>query len=177
MGIMRKKFRNYLLLAIIAMVTFCSAAYATLVSYNLKNLCDNQYEYTYTIKSDTLSIPIQEFTIWFDIGLYRNLVITTAEPLAGQWDEIILKDTGFGLSYGYDALALNGGIQPLETMSGFSVKFDWLDTGKPAGQFFEVIDPVTFETIESGYSVPEPSTLLMFSIAGLIFRLKLKSLH
>lgn len=152
----------------------CTNAQATIVEYSITDSSAGHFEYTYSVTNDNLGIPIEEFTIWFDTDLYDNFTITTQEPLASQWDEIILQDTGFGLPIGYDALALGSGIEPTETISGFSVSFDWLGAGLPASQFFEIIDPLTFETIDFGFTVPEPSTLLMFILCGLIFRLKLK---
>jgi len=43
-----------------------------------------------------------------------------------------------------------------EHVYGFAVSFDWLGEGEPGAQFYEIIDPDTFETINSGWTVPEP---------------------
>ena len=97
------------------------------------------------------------------MGLYDNLSVTT--PLA-DWDEIAINpdasipDDGF-----YDAIALVAGIAPGDTLSGFSVQFDWLGAGTPGNQFFDVVDSGTFDVLESGETVlasapvPEPATL------------------
>jgi hypothetical protein len=147
-------------------------ARATMVIYDLNSLSSGQYEYNYTIINDKLAISIEEFTIWFDVDLCKNLVITTPDPLASQWDQIILKDTGFGLPLGYDALALSGGIPPGQMIDGFSVKFDWLGTQTPGPQYFEIVNPRTFETIDSGYTVPEPTTFLLIGFGGLALLIK-----
>lgn len=151
----------------------CQMARATMVRYDLRNLGNNQYEYAYSLNNDILTVPIEEFTIWFDSDLYDNLTITTQQPLASQWDEIILEETGFGLPVGYDALALGDGIQPLETLGGFSVRFDWLGAGLPGDQFFEIINLTSFETLDSGYTIPEPSMFILFGLGGLGCRVKL----
>jgi len=156
------------------LLVICTNSYGTLIRYNLTALGGSQFEYEYTVTNDSLIIPIEEFTIWFDVHLYDNLVITTEEPLASQWDEIILKKTGFELPMGYDAKSLTGGIQPLQVVSGFSVKFDWFGTGIPGSQYYEIVNPSTFVTIDSGYTVlvPEPATLLLLGFGTLAFRTK-----
>ena len=85
-----------------------------------------------------------------------------------EWDELvvqpdpILTDDGF-----YDALATGDGIAQGASFAGFTAQFDWLGTGEPGAQLFEIIDPDTFETIYSGQTVPEPTalTLLMLGAA------------
>jgi len=166
--------RAYILTIYCCLGLTCLNAYGSKIQYNVNNLGGSQYEYEYSITNDTLAVPMEEFTIWFDVDLYSNLAITTQEPLAGQWDQIILQDTGFGVPIGYDSLTQSQGILPLETLNGFSVSFDWLGTGNPGPQFFEIINPLTFETIDSGFTIPipEPATLLLFGLGGIFFRLR-----
>ncbi|MHC4462646.1 MAG: hypothetical protein ACYS30_14610 [Planctomycetota bacterium] len=59
-----------------------------------------------------------------------------------------------------------------EHVYGFSISFDWLGTGEPGSQFYEIINPVTFETIEDGHSVPDPAALLLFRFGCLPLRKK-----
>lgn len=153
----------------------CVSAYATVVEYSVTDLGGSQFEYEYAITNDSLSVPIEQFTVWFDVDLYDNLTITTQEPLASQWNEIILEKTGFGLPIGYDALSQNGGISQGQTVGGFSVAFDWLGAQLLGPQFFEIINPITLETIDSGYTIPEPATLLLVSFGMLALRRKRKS--
>jgi len=42
--------------------------------------------------------------------------------------------------------------------------------GEPGSQYYEIIDPVTFETIEDGYTIPEPGTLLLLGLGGFVLR-------
>jgi len=152
------------------LLVVCANAGATLIEYTVVDFGGNQFEYKYSITNDSLGVAIEEFTIWFDVDLYDNLTITTQQPLAGQWNEIILEPTGFGVPIGYDALSETGGIQLSKSVSGFSLAFDWIGTGTPGSQSFEIIDPITFETIDSGYTVPEPATLFLLVSACLLFR-------
>jgi hypothetical protein len=125
-----------------------------------------RWEYNYEVMNIDLSVDdqpaaIKEFTIWFDSGLYANLVVTTTIPLSNAWDEMVwqsepvLHDDG-----GYDALAeiLNSGIATGQSVKGFSIAFDWLGEGTPGSQRYEIINPVTFETIDAGVSIPEPAS-------------------
>lgn len=143
----------------------------TEIWYETTDLGSGRWEYTYTVVNlpESLIPEIREFTVWFKYGDYYGLVVTTPETPAG-WDQIVvqpepvLEDDGF-----YDAVTLTVGIGIGESISGFSVSFDWLPgTGEPGSQFYEIIDPVTFETIESGMTVPEPTTILLVGLGGLV---------
>ena len=141
---------------------FALAGVFTDIYYSVEDLGLGRWEYTYDVDNISLTAGIEEFTIWFDYGLYDNLIVTTPDtPL--EWDQIVwqveplLEEPG-----GYDALVENLGISVGETFSGFSVSFDWLSTGDPGSQFYEIIDPATFNSVDSGWTatVPEPATVL-----------------
>ncbi len=173
-----------LFMVLVLFIGIANRVNATTIIYDLNNLGGSTWEYNYTVQNDSLSIDIEEFTVWFDYTLYENLAVTS--PLL-DWDEIeiqpdtFIPDDGF-----YDALALVSGIAPGESKSGFSVSFDWLGNGVPGSQFFDIVDPNTFEIIESGNQsiasdpnpVPEPSTFLFMAIGFVslvFFRKKLKA--
>ncbi|MES9993395.1 MAG: PEP-CTERM sorting domain-containing protein [Candidatus Thiodiazotropha sp.] len=151
-------------------------ATANPIYYELTDYGGGSYEYQYTVDNQTLS-SIEEFTIWFDLGLYDNLAISGSPNL--DWDGLaiqpdpLLPDDGFAdwLSYGLT-------INPGEVLDGFSVTFDWLGSGTPGEQSFEIINPLDFSALSSGFtqtastapptSVPEPDTWVLMVI-GLLF--------
>lgn len=140
---------------------------STEISYATTNLGSNQWQFTYQVTNLALSAPINEFTIWFDYGSYQNLAITTLDPPAGNWDEMVWQpELGLG-NGGYDAMAISLGIGPGEMETGFSVRFDWLGTGTPGSQFYEILNPSDFSRIDSGMTIPipEPNTLMVI-LAG-----------
>ncbi len=149
-----------------------SAVQAVPMSYQTNKLTDNTWEYTYTV-NNTLPSAIDAFTVYFAPGRYENLVIT-GSPNA-DWDGLAvepdsnLPDDGFA-----DWLTLGLPINAGETLSGFTVAFDFLGTGTPGAQSFEVMDPVTFAVLSTGLTVliPEPGTLLLVALglAGLFRR-------
>jgi len=167
------------LAAVIIGCLFGSSVFAdpnTQIRYDLTDLGPGRWEYTYEVSNINLAVPIEEFTIWFDYGLYQNLLITTPDPPAGNWDEIVwqpeplLWDDG-----GYDAIARNHSIGVGENVHGFSVSFDWVGQGEPGPQHYEIVNPVTYNTIVSGYTVPEPLTVLLLGMGALIVHVRLKS--
>jgi len=158
------------ILVVLAVTVPASIGFAgdSQISYSLTELGGGSWQYSYEVGNISLPAPIEEFTIWFDYSLYENLVITTPNPPANDWDELaiqpepVIGDDGF-----YDGLTEigNPGISIGETVNDFSVSFNWLGINEPGSQFYEIIDPVTFGTIDSGWTVPEPATSLLL-IAG-----------
>jgi len=149
----------------------------TQIWYSAEELAGGRWQYNYEVANISLTVPIQEFTIWFEHGLYENLAVETPPvlPPAG-WDEMViqpepvLEDDG-----AYDAKALTGGIEAGWTAGPFVVAFDWLgDSIMPGSQFYEIIDPVTLETIDSGMTtfIPEPATMVLLGLGALVLRRK-----
>jgi hypothetical protein len=131
------------------------------IKYALANLGANRWQYTYDVTNNALILKVEEFTIWFDLGRFDNLAVTTSNPPSGTWSELVaqpspvLGDDGF-----YDALSLTGGIDVGQAVQGFSVAFDWLGSGTPGPQAFEILNPATYQPIFTGMTSPEPATLL-----------------
>lgn len=156
----------------------------TEITYETTDVGSGRWEYTYEVSNIDLwvnqqQVAIREFTIWFDDGLYDNLSVTTPTPLSTSWDEIhwqpepLMQDPG-----AYDALILppSTGIGIGESLYGFSVDFDWLGTGSPGSQYYEIINPDTFETIDTGYTIPEPATVVLLGFGAVVFRQRKKIL-
>ena len=169
--------KKRILLLTLTLVFFSYPVSATVINYNAVNLSGDTWRYNYSITNDTLSQDIKEFTIWFDLGLYDNLSILNS-PL--DWDSIAIQpDARIPAEGFFDSLALSSGVAVGESLSGFSVVFDWLGQNTPGSQFFEIIDPFSFNTIDSGFtteivdtpSVPEPSVLLLLIPGLLLIRL------
>lgn len=155
---------------VISCSTFASLSQ---ISYNLTNLGSGRWQYTYDVSNLSIENPIEEFTIYFDYTTCRNLALETPTHLSGQWDELVFQpDLVINDNGAYDALFLVTGIALGEKVSGFSVSFDWLGPDTPGSQFYEIIDPDTFETIDSGWTVPEPVTLLLVLSGAVIIRTK-----
>jgi hypothetical protein len=164
---MRDRIFAFCILPILSLV--CLAAYQTQIVYETTDLGTERWKYTYDVCNVSLAETIEEFTIWFGIGSYDNLVIETLNPPASNWDEVVWDPEPFlGDDGGYDAWAnLATPIGIGQSISGFAVSFDWLGTDEPGSQFYEIIDPETFETIYSGWTVPEPGTLTMLGLGVL----------
>ena len=141
----------------------------TQIWYSAEELAGGRWQYNYEIANISFTVANQEFTIWFEYGLYEKLSVETPPVLPpGGWDEIViqpepvLEDDG-----AYDAKALGPGIEIGHTARPFAVSFNWLgDSIMPGSQFYEIIDPVTLETIDSGMTqiIPEPATLLLLGL-------------
>jgi hypothetical protein len=143
----------------------------TQIFFLATDLGSGRWQYTYDVYNLNLPEGIDEFTIWFGVASFANLAIETLDPPAANWDEVVWDPEPFlGDDGGYDALAKNLNIAIGQNVSGFAVSFDWLGTGTPGSQFYEIIDPVDFHTIDSGYTIPEPATLLLLGLGCMILK-------
>ncbi len=141
---------------------------ATLITYEVAAVAGNTFEYRYVVDNDTLSVDIEEFSVYFDLDLFENLRTPTAptdwDPLVVQPD-ILLGDDGF-----FDVLALASGIAPGGSLGVFTIWADFLGAGTPGRQPFEILDPVTFAVLDSGFTVPagspvpEPTTVWLVGL-------------
>ena len=165
----------------LALATSFGSANATVIEYGATNVSGNLWQYDYTVTNDSLGASLDEFTIFFQLGLYENIAVgdTPADwdPLAIQPDPG-LPDDGF-----YDALALVSGIAPGGTLGGFSLTFNWLGAGTPGSQLFNIVDATTIETLEQGFTslrggstpptaVPEPVSPLLLGVGLALLALR-----
>jgi len=157
---------------IICLLHSISLAQQTQINYETQHLGGDRWSYTYEVCNINLTQGIEEFTIWFDFGSYNNLAIETPGTPASNWDEIIWQSNSvISDASGYDALGTSN-IDEGESVHGFTVSFDWNGTGMPGSQFYEIINPITFETIESGYTIPEPATCILLLSGVLLIKRK-----
>ena len=145
---------------------------ATIIEYQLTDLGSGQWEYSYLVENDTLTEPIEGFTIWFadEADQYQ---IVSSTPVQLDWDETMLLDV-VGRGDGYDLLARGEGILPSQEAGGFAVQFDWTGLDEPGTQYYEILDPDTYAVIDFGYTVPEPTMigLMGLGFAGLVRKRK-----
>ncbi len=170
--------KNKLLFVILQLCIYISPVSATVITTDLTNTSGNSWQAEYTVENNTLGSTIEEFTIWFDLGLYENISIVSTPS---NWDPLVVQpdpsipDDGF-----YDVLALGSGISSGSSLGGFTIMFDWLGGNSSMSQFFEVIDPFTWAVQDSGQttivtaSIPEPPSIVLLSlgIAGLVLTKK-----
>ena len=144
-------------------------AQASTISYTTTYLGGVQWRYDYLIHNSKPT-PLQEFTIFFNDGMYENL---TSVGKVANWDVLTIQPDGALPAAGfYDGLALGGGIAFMNSLGGFAIAFDYLAGGTPGGQLFTVSDPLTLNIIEQGITVdlaavPLPSTVWLIFAGAL----------
>jgi hypothetical protein len=143
------------------------------ITFDVSNVGGNTFEFVYTVENVGLSVAIEEFTIFFDVSLFENLALPSApsgfDPIVVQPDPA-LPDDGF-----FDVLASPGpGIASGASLGGFSVRADFLGTGTPGPQPFEIIEPTQFAVLDGGLTRPagivvsEPSSMMILGLGILI---------
>lgn len=155
--------------------TSAPRALAAAVTYQATALGGDAWRYDYAVKNDGSPGVIEEFTIFFELGLYADLAVA-ASP-AG-WDALVAQpDAGLPADGFFDALALGAGLTSGEE-AFFSVTFIYSGPGAPGAQSFDVVDPLTFDVIERGrtrtaLALPEPgSAWLLLAAVGILFALR-----
>ena len=143
---------------------------AAAVTYQAVALGGDAWRYDYVVKNDGSPAAIEEFTIFFDVGLFADLAVAASpadwDPLVAQPDPALPAD-GF-----FDALALGAGLLDGEEAL-FSVTFTYSGPGAPGAQAFHVVDPASFDVIERGLTsaavaLPEPGTLPLLLVAAVV---------
>jgi hypothetical protein len=162
-------------LALLCALLAASHARATIITYDAANVSGDTWIYTYTITNNNSGGgPISAFDVVFGANLFANLELVslplgwiggTANPEPPPID-----DEGFLI--GWTLPFLGFGVDLGETLSGFSVRFDFLGSGIPGAQFFEILNPYSLRVIEVGQTigrtaVTEPGVLALL-LAALI---------
>ena len=109
-----------LVVSLVGLTAFINPSFANPIYYETVALGSDRFEYHYTVDNQTGSV-IDEFTVWFDLGLYDNLEITGSpdgwDGLEAQPDPW-LPDDGFADWLGFGDVLDSG-----ETLDGFSVSW------------------------------------------------------
>lgn len=131
----------------LAAVTLGSAAHSQ-VAYTATDISGNTWQYNYTLTNGLVPGNIGELTVFFSVGLYSNL----ANPSSpGNWSPIVVQpDASLPQDGFYDVQALDAGLAPGQSASGFTVDFTWLGTGTPGSQLFNIVNPVDYSTQYAG---------------------------
>jgi hypothetical protein len=150
-----------------ALCAWSAAVSATTLNYEVVPLGGQNWRYEITVSNDTLGVPIDEFTIFFPFGSIAALA-DAGQP-AGFDPLVFPPDPGLLLDGAVDYLATGPGIAPGASLGTFDVEVAFTGTGKPGTFSFDIVDPVTFETLDSGRGVaagaiPEPGTLALVSL-------------
>jgi len=143
---------------------------APTLSYELFQIDGTQWQYNYTLFNDSEFI-IEEFSVWFDYNLYSELQLQSTPDVSAEWDEWISQpNSDFAANGLYDPFALTGNeVQPGETISGFAVSFNWLGSGSPSSQPFDIIDPTNYSVpLFSGETILDTPHVIPVPSAGLL---------
>ena len=156
---------------LILVFTVVNPSIATTINYEITNILGNRWQYNYSVYNDSLTSDIEEFLIFFDHNAFDNLAVVDS-PL--NWDPLVVQPDSSLPDDGYfDILALSSGIAPGTSLSGFLIDFDYLYSGTPGSQYFEVRDSTSFDLLETGNTVlvsgnvPEPNTMFL-AIIGIV---------
>ncbi len=154
-------------LSLFVVMLLASPVKATTIQYQVTPLGGDDWRYDYIVSNDSLVTDINEFTIYFDIQLYEQLV-----PVNGVigWDvEVVQPGSFLNLNDGYYDALNPVGLQAGESEGLFSVQFSWLGDGAPGSQRFEIVDPSSFAVLDDGFTqlVPVPAAVWLFA-SGLL---------
>jgi hypothetical protein len=165
---MKTKLAIRVMMAFVVFVGVVQAGLLTEISYSTKQISQTRWIYEYDVRNLSIEEGVAAFTIWFKEGDYANLAMVTQEPLLSGWDQIVWQPNLALASNGaFDVLTKTQPIRMGESISGFSVEFDWLKQKMPSSQYYEIINPSTYETIDQGFTVPEPCSAILM-ITGVI---------
>jgi len=147
-----------LIVTVVLLILPCQVQ-ATEITYAPEDLGGGQWVQHYTVINNTLEVPIEQFIIWFEPGLYENLSIVSEPEIGYDWYQDTVEPDPVWLYYGaYRALAevWNDGILPGESEAGFAVRFTYLGAGVPGPQEFDIVDPNEYISIDAGWTFMEP---------------------
>lgn len=150
--------------------TAAAPALAAAVTYQATALGGDAWRYDYAVRNDGSPAAIEEFTIFFEVGLYADLAVAA---FPAGWDPLVVQpDPGLPADGFFDALALGAGLLSGEEAL-FSVTFTFSGLGAPGAQEFHVVDPGSLDVLERGLTsaavaLPEPGTLPLLLVAAVV---------
>ena len=161
------------LVVLTALVFFSTKAIATIISYEASYISGTTWEYSYTV-SDHVFNTGDSFEIVYELGAYENI---TDISHGSDWNVTTLDPVNIPGWFSFNGI-YNGtaSTDNPSLIDPFVVQFDWLGTGDPSTQPFNVFAagnwmmPIeTGITESSSSSIPEPSTIFLIgSLLGFI---------
>ena len=147
-------------IGVLAALVLAAPAGATVVRYDAALQDDGSWRYHYVVSVSAQGDGVGQFAVFFARELYANLRDWSAPT---GWDALIQQPAnGPGLvddglvdfcSQGPLGTCDGARIAPGSALGGFSVAFDWLGSGLPDRQTFEVRDPDDFALVFAGTTV------------------------
>ena len=169
--------------AIVAGFLSVGSALATTITYTATPAGGSSFDAVFEVTNDTLGSSIEEFTIFFDVGVFENLRNAVSPT---DWDPLLIDpDSGIPDDGFADWLALGTSLGVGETLGGFGLTFDLIVGSLPDMLAFTIIDPNTFDILDEGFAtlinggvsdVPLPAAMWVFLVGlGLLGRQQIKS--
>lgn len=163
-------YRSFFLgVTLLVSTVFSSQSFAVLLEYEQVGQSGNRFEYVYSL-TNTGPVAVDAFSIFFSADSFQNLQITSSPS---GWDPLTIEpDPFFGDGYA-DWATWTDPIAQGDTLSGFTLAFDWIGAGSLADvdYAFEVYDLLTFDLVTEGVAVAatpaavsEPETLFFFAL-------------
>lgn len=171
--------KRSIICGVLILLLVCTASFATAfteILYEATDLGGGRWQYDYKVSNIGLTEAIKKFAIRFDYDMYSNLtIVTPAEGGENGWQKVVFQpDEEFEVDGEYSAKGKNPGIIAGESVSGFSVSFDWTGAGTPGPQYYAIINPTNFEVVSSGWTeldpasiTPEPATVILIGMGGI----------
>ena len=166
--------------ALATLLVSAGPAMATTIEYQATDLGGGKWEYTYNVKNDSsspvLSGSLEDFLVYFAYGQFDNLLVT-GTPV--NWISQAINPSAINLDGYFEGYTTTDPIPVGGSLDSFKVSFDWLGSGTPGAQLFEIYD-ANLNLLGSGTTVPmsptppgvpEPATWLLFAsgMMGLIY--------
>ncbi|MGO4476213.1 hypothetical protein AB4Z32_08140 [Massilia sp. 2TAF26] len=156
-----------------ALALLPASGMAAIITFTQSNTSGNHWINHYTVKAGATDTLIEEFTLYFEDVLYKNLAVVDSPS---GWDSLVIQpDSAIPADGFFDSLAMNLGIGQSEALGRFSVAFDFLGVGAPGRQRFDIVAPLSFAVLSTGLTsketdgpppddVPEPDNLALICV-------------
>lgn len=161
------------------LTALCITANAASVKYEAVALGGTSWRYDYTLQGNATATAFDGLTIYFAASSFGQL---SNELAPSGWETLVVqRDTGIPADGFLDLLNLGGSLSGALTPVVFSLRVEYLGTGLPRSQRYELYQSTPFSVVASGETVqvgaiPEPRTnALMLLGLGAVVALRKRS--